>query len=147
MSALLGVIALLLAAAGLFATASYAVTERAREFAVRIALGADPRGLLVLVLTQSMKTVSIGFLIGGAIALGVSRLIASQFPGADGLDWGIRPIVGASDRRDAPRERHSRDPCGAGRSGSELEGRVSEWRGHKSYGRSGPRRDSPSVTT
>ena len=86
MSALLGVIALLLAAAGLFATASYAVTQRAREFAVRMALGADPRNLLTLVLAHSMKTVAIGFLIGGTLALGVSRLIAAQFPGADGID-------------------------------------------------------------
>ena len=51
-----------------------------------MALGADPRGLLTLVLTQSMNTVSIGFLIGGTIGLGVSRLVATQFPGADGLD-------------------------------------------------------------
>ena len=86
MSALLGVIALLLAAAGLSATASYAVTHRAREFAVRMALGADPRRLLALVLIQLMKTVSIGFLIGGTIGLGVSRLVAAQFPGAEGLD-------------------------------------------------------------
>jgi putative ABC transport system permease protein len=85
-SALLGVIALLLAAAGLFATASYSVTMRARELAVRLALGAEPRGLLMLVATQSLKTVSVGFLIGSTIAVGVSRLIAAQFPGADGLD-------------------------------------------------------------
>ena len=85
-SALLGVIALLLAAAGLFATVSYGVAQRGREFAVRLALGADPRGLLVLVMSQSMKTVAIGFLIGGSIALAVSRLIATQFPGSDGLD-------------------------------------------------------------
>ncbi|MEX2272584.1 MAG: ABC transporter permease [Vicinamibacterales bacterium] len=84
MSVLLGVIALLLAAAGLFATSSYAVTQRAREFAVRLALGADPRGVLTLVLTQSMKTVSIGFFIGSAVGLGVSRLVATQFPGAGG---------------------------------------------------------------
>jgi hypothetical protein len=85
-AAVLGVIALLLAAAGLFATVSYGVAQRAREFAVRMALGADPRGLLVLVMSQSMKTVSIGFLVGGSIALTVSRLIATQFPGTDGLD-------------------------------------------------------------
>ena len=85
-SALLGLIALLLAAAGLFATALYAVTQRAPEFAVRLALGADPRSLLVLVLTQSMRTVSIGFFIGGTLALGVSRLLVSQFHGADGID-------------------------------------------------------------
>ena len=85
-SAMLGVIALLLAAAGLFATVSYGVAQRAREFAVRIALGADSRGLLVLVMSQSMKAVAIGFLIGGSIALTFSRLIATQFPGTDGLD-------------------------------------------------------------
>lgn len=85
-SVLLGVIALLLAAAGLSATASYAVTQRAREFAVRMALGADSRRVLALVLTQLMTTVAIGFVTGGAIALGVSRLIAAQFSGADGID-------------------------------------------------------------
>ena len=86
MSALLGVIALVLAAAGLFATASYAVTQRAREFAVRVALGADAHDVLTLVLSHSLKTAAIGFLIGGAMGLGVSRLIATQFPGAGGYD-------------------------------------------------------------
>lgn len=85
MSVLLGVVALLLAAAGLLATSSYAVTQRTREFAVRMALGADARGVLTLVLAQSMRTVSIGFTIGGAAGLGVSRLIATQFHGAGGL--------------------------------------------------------------
>lgn len=94
MSALLGVIALLLAAAGLFATSSYAVTERAREFAVRMALGADPRGVLTLVLAQSMKTVAIGYIVGGTLGLGVSRLIATEFHGADGAD--IPAIVQSS---------------------------------------------------
>ena len=85
-SALLGVIALLLAAAGLFAVVSYSVTERAPEFAIRMALGANPRDLLRLVLTQSMVTVLIGFLLGGTVALIVSRLIAAQFHGASGID-------------------------------------------------------------
>lgn len=81
-AAMLGVIALLLAAAGLFATSSYAVTQRAREFAVRLALGADPRGLLTLVLSHSMRTVAIGFAIGGVLGLGASQVIATQFPRA-----------------------------------------------------------------
>jgi ABC-type antimicrobial peptide transport system permease subunit len=51
-----------------------------------MALGAQPRGLLALVLGQSMRTVSVGFLIGGSAALAVTRLIATQFPGSEGLD-------------------------------------------------------------
>ena len=85
-SALLGVVALVLAAAGLFAVVSYSVTQRAPEFAIRMALGANPRDLLQLVLTQSMTTVLIGFLLGGTIAVIVSRLIAAQFHGASGID-------------------------------------------------------------
>jgi ABC-type antimicrobial peptide transport system permease subunit len=85
-SALLGLVALLLAAAGLFAAVSYAVAQRAREFAIRIALGAEPRGLLAAVLTQSMKMVSIGFLIGATVAVIISGVIAAQFHGAPGLD-------------------------------------------------------------
>jgi putative ABC transport system permease protein len=91
MAALLGVIALLLAAAGLFATTSHTVSERTRELAVRLALGAEPRRLLRAVLAQAMTTVSIGLVVGGAIALAVSVIVASQFAGADGLD--VRSLV------------------------------------------------------
>ena len=86
MSALLGLVAMALAAAGLFASVSYGVAQRASEFAIRMALGAQSRGLLALVLGQSMRTVSVGFLIGGSAALAVTRLIATQFPGSEGLD-------------------------------------------------------------
>src|SRR5688572_23817524 len=86
MSALLGVIAVVLAAAGLLATTSYGVTQRTREFAVRLALGAEPRGLLALVVIQALKSVSIGFLIGGGLAVGLRMLIATQFKGAEGID-------------------------------------------------------------
>lgn len=82
-SALLGVIAVALAAAGLLAVTSYNVTQRAREFAVRLALGAEPRGLVALVVTQALKTVAIGFVVGGTLALGVTQLIAAQFHGAE----------------------------------------------------------------
>ena len=125
MSALLGVIALLLAAAGLFATVSYGVTQRTREFAIRMALGADPRGLLALVMTQSMKTVAIGFLVGSTIALVISRLIATQLPGtARPRLAGVRPIIRDPVLRDARRERDTSDACGQDRSRREPEGRI-----------------------
>jgi predicted permease len=87
-AAVMGVVALLLAAMGLFAVASYVAAQRSREFAIRLALGARPRGVLGLVLRQSMRLVTAGFVIGGAIALGVTQLFRTQFHGADGLDYG-----------------------------------------------------------
>ena len=82
----MGVVALLLAAMGLFAVASYVAAQRSREFAIRIALGARPSGVLALVLRQSMRIVAIGLIIGGTIALGVTQVFRTQFHGADGLD-------------------------------------------------------------
>jgi predicted permease len=83
----LGIVALLLAAAGLLAVASYVVTQRSREFAIRIALGARPSGVLALVVRQSMRMVAIGFVIGGTIALAVTQVLRSEFRGADRLDY------------------------------------------------------------
>ena len=83
----MGVVALLLAAMGLFAVASYVAAQRSREFAIRIALGARPSGVLALVLRQSMRMVAIGLIIGGTIALGVTQVFRTQFHGADGLDY------------------------------------------------------------
>jgi putative ABC transport system permease protein len=82
----MGVVALLLAAAGLLAVASYVVAQRSREFAIRIVLGARPGTVLALVVRQYMRMVAIGFAIGGTIALGLAQVFRSQFRGADGLD-------------------------------------------------------------
>jgi predicted permease len=83
----MGLVALLLAAAGLLAVVSYAVAQRSREFAIRIALGALPSAVLALVVRQSMRMVAIGFAIGGTIAVGLTQVFRSQFHGADSLDY------------------------------------------------------------
>src|SRR4029078_3529044 len=83
----MGLVALVLAAMGLFAVASYVAAQRARAFALRIALGARPSGVLALVLRQSMRMVAIGFVIGGTIASGVTQAFRTEFHGADGLDY------------------------------------------------------------
>lgn len=70
--------ALLLAAVGIYAIVSYSVSRQTREVGVRVALGANARDVLVLVLRQGMMPVGIGILIGLAASLGVARVLESM---------------------------------------------------------------------
>ncbi len=72
-----GVLALLLAASGIFAVLSYAVQTRTREFGVRIALGADSARVVRDVLKEGMGFPVVGLLIGLGAALGTTRLLQS----------------------------------------------------------------------
>jgi predicted permease len=82
----MGLLATLLTALGLLAVVSYAVALRTREFAIRMAIGAQPRGVLALVLRQAMRIVVIGFVVGAGLALLATKLLQTQFRGAQGLD-------------------------------------------------------------
>ena len=86
-ASVMGFVALLLAAAGLLAVASYVVAQRSREFAIRIALGAAPNGVLLLVVRQYMRIVAVGFAVGGTIAVGITQVLRSEFRGAGVLDF------------------------------------------------------------
>jgi putative ABC transport system permease protein len=70
--------ALLLAALGLFGVMSYAVAQRTREIAVRVALGATRRELLRMVLRDALVLGTAGVALGLAGALLLSRVIASM---------------------------------------------------------------------
>jgi predicted permease len=76
-----GTLAVLLATVGLFGVTSYAVSQRTREFGVRVAVGATPRNVLALVVGEGVVLTLAGAVIGIAAALGATRLIASALVG------------------------------------------------------------------
>lgn len=69
------VIALILAMLGTYAVISYSVERRTTEIGVRMALGANPRDVLRLVLAQGLQLTAIGAVVGGVAALAAGRLL------------------------------------------------------------------------
>jgi ABC-type antimicrobial peptide transport system permease subunit len=72
-----GVLALALAAVGLYGVVSYTVRQREREMAVRLALGAPPSRVLGLMLRQGMTPVALGLALGLVGAIAVTRIMRS----------------------------------------------------------------------
>jgi putative ABC transport system permease protein len=73
---IVGVIGLLLATIGLYGVISFGVRSRAREFGVRIALGATSRDVLLNVFGPGLRMVGIGLAVGVALSIGVARVFA-----------------------------------------------------------------------
>jgi hypothetical protein len=86
-AALLGIVALLLASVGLYGVTSYSVATRAREIAVRMALGARPDSVLAMVLRQAATLVMIGSATGGFVAVVAGRLIQAEIYGVAGVPF------------------------------------------------------------
>jgi putative ABC transport system permease protein len=82
-SAVLGSLALLLAAVGMFGLASQLVAQRTREIAIRMAIGAERGDVVRLVLAQSLRPVLIGAVLGAAGAIGVSALLRAMVAGVE----------------------------------------------------------------
>jgi putative ABC transport system permease protein len=81
-----GILALILAAIGIYGVMSYAVSTRTQEIGVRLALGANTSDVLSLTIGQGMLLVFIGSLIGVALALGLTRLAKSLLFGVNAAD-------------------------------------------------------------
>ena len=73
-----GCVALLLAAIGLYGVLAYGIARRTREIAVRLALGAQPGGVVGMILRETAGLVAAGVVAGIGLAWAAARLIASQ---------------------------------------------------------------------
>jgi putative ABC transport system permease protein len=80
----IGVVATILAAAGMFALVAFAVAQRKRELGIRIAIGARHRHILSVLLIQHAKPTIYGAIIGVILAMVVSRLMRSFVALANG---------------------------------------------------------------
>ena len=86
LTTLYGLLALALAAVGLYGVASYSVARRTNEIGIRMALGADRGNVVALMLRGAMRPIVLGLAMGIAAALAGARLIASQLYGVKSYD-------------------------------------------------------------
>ncbi len=86
LAGLFGIVALILAAVGLYGVTAYSVAQRTNEIGIRMALGADRPKVIQLVLRGAFKRVLIGLLLGLPLAVGAGRLISAQLYGVSSWD-------------------------------------------------------------
>jgi predicted permease len=93
---LFGLLALMLASIGLYGVMTFSVSQRTRELGIRLALGAQPRDILRLVIGRGLALSLIGVTIGLLAALAITRFISSLLfavGATDALTFAIAPLV------------------------------------------------------
>jgi predicted permease len=86
LAGLFGIVALLLAAVGLYGVTAYTVAQRTSEIGIRMALGADQRKVVRLVMSGAFRRVLVGLALGLPLVIGAGRLISSQLYGVSFWD-------------------------------------------------------------
>jgi len=86
LAGLFGIVALVLAAVGLYGVTAYTVAQRTNEIGIRMALGADRPKVIRLVLRGAFKRVLVGLILGLPLAVGAGRLISAQLYGVSSWD-------------------------------------------------------------
>jgi hypothetical protein len=87
----IGLLGLLQTIVGLYGVLSYSVAQRSKEFGIKMALGARSGMMIREVLRQSAALVAVGIVVGGALALGLTRMMGSVLVGVsptDALSYG-----------------------------------------------------------
>jgi predicted permease len=79
-------VALFMSALGLYGVISYSVAQRTQEIGLRMALGAQSRSLLAMVVGQGLRLAAVGVVIGLILAMACSRMLQSQFFGVSAFD-------------------------------------------------------------
>jgi predicted permease len=86
LSGLFGLLALLLACVGLYGLVSYGVASRTHEIGIRLALGAQPRDVRLMILRESLLLVAVGVAVGLPAALAATRLVSAFLYGLSPAD-------------------------------------------------------------
>jgi predicted permease len=91
---LFGLLALVLAAVGIYSVMSYSVSQRQREIGIRMTLGARRQDVLRMMLGRGMRVVAVGLAVGLVISLSLARLAASLLVGVS--PWDAASFAGAA---------------------------------------------------
>jgi predicted permease len=83
----MGVLGLTLALIGVYGVVSFGASLRTREIGIRVALGAQPRDILRLMLGQGLQLVTVGILVGLAASVAMARVLSRFLPLVDATDW------------------------------------------------------------
>jgi ABC-type antimicrobial peptide transport system permease subunit len=83
----LGVLGLILAIVGVYGVVSFGASLRTREIGIRVALGAQSRDVLRLIVGQGLTLVAVGLVVGLVLSIGMSRLLSHFLPLVDAADW------------------------------------------------------------
>jgi len=90
---LFAALALVLSVAGIYGVISYAVTQRTREFGIRVALGARSGNVIGMVLGHGSLLIALGLAAGVGGALGLTRLLRTQLAGVTATDPATFAVV------------------------------------------------------
>ena len=113
-----GLLATVLASIGLYGVMAFVVARRRKELGIRLALGAEPGGVIWLVMKEVLLLLSIGLAVGIPAAMALGRFVSAQLYGIEARDPGLRWRHGSADassrrRRIDPgasRQPHRSDP-------------------------------------
>ena len=95
-ASLFATVALFLSLVGLYGTLAYVVSQRRREFGVRVAVGGTPRHILGLVLREGLALALAGVIVGGGATFAMRRALASQLFGIGPADPRVLLVITVS---------------------------------------------------